>query len=276
MNFPYRREKKMKLKMCIAITAATILTGQTVIHAEEAEKPTAGVDLGVFSQYIWRGEALSKNSLVIQPSVTLGYKGVSLNVWGNLDTDSKPWNGAKYNETDITLSYAKTIGITKLTGGYIYYALDETPTARDTQEIFGSVGLNVLLSPTLTVYRDISAFPGWYINLGVSHSIEIVDKITFDLAGSAGYYYSDSNSLVEAKNPNSKYRALHNGLLSAGFTIPFGEYFSVKPMIAYSFALSNKADDFIKLNSVDGSITNGVVSGDSSYFYGGVTLSMAF
>ena len=266
----------MKLKMCIAITAATILTGQTVIHAEEAEKPTAGVDLGVFSQYIWRGEALSKNSLVIQPSVTLGYKGVSLNVWGNLDTDSKPWNGAKYNETDITLSYAKTIGITKLTGGYIYYALDETPTSKDTQEIFGSVGLNVLLSPTLTVYRDISAFPGWYINLGVSHSIEIVDKITFDLAGSAGYYYSDSNSLVEAKNPNSKYRALHNGLLSAGFTIPFGEYFSVKPMIAYSFALSSKADDFIKLNSVDGSITNGVVSGDSSYFYGGVTLSMAF
>ena len=199
----------MKLKMCIAITAATILTGQTVIHAEEAEKPTAGVDLGVFSQYIWRGEALSKNSLVIQPSVTLGYKGVSLNVWGNLDTDSKPWNGAKYNETDITLSYAKTIGITKLTGGYIYYALDETPTARDTQEIFGSVGLNVLLSPTLTVYRDISAFPGWYINLGVSHSIEIVDKITFDLAGSAGYYYSDSNSLVEAKNPNSKSQGVY-------------------------------------------------------------------
>ncbi len=273
---------KLKSKMCMAIAAATILTGQTVVHAEDADKPTAGVDVGVFSQYIWRGEALSKDSLVIEPSVTLGYKGFSLNVWGNMDTDSKPWNGAKYNETDITLSYSKDVGITKLTGGYIYYALNEQPAtpeikaSKDTQEIFASVGLNVFLSPTLTVYRDIAQFPGWYVNLGISHSIPVVNKITFDLGASASYYYSDSNSLVEAKNPNSKYRALHNGLLSAGFTIPVGEYFTVKPMIAYSFALSSEASDFIKVNSVDGSFANGVVSGDSSYLYGGVTLSMAF
>ncbi len=269
----------MKLKTCIAITAAAVLTGQAVAYAEEADKPTAELDLAVFSQYVWRGEALSKNSAVFEPSATIGYKGVSVNVWGNFDTDSKPWNGAKYNETDVTLSYTKAIGITKLTGGYIYYALNEQPAvaatantaaipaSKDTQEVFGSVGLDVFLSPTITVYRDIASFPGWYVNVGISHSIPVVDKITLDLAGSAGYYYSDSSSLVEAKSPNSKYRALHNGLISAGFTIPFGEYFSVKPMLAYSFPLSSKAQDFIEANSV---------GGGSSFIYGGATFVMTF
>jgi len=268
----------MKRKMYIAIAAAAIMTGQAVAYADDADKPTAELDMSVLSQYIWRGEALSKDSAVIEPSATFGYKGVSLNIWGNFDTDSKAYNGAKYNETDYTLSYSKDVGITKLTGGYIYYGLNEQPavaaTAKtpaipassDTQELFGAVTLNVLLAPTLTVYRDISQYPGWYVNLGVSQSLEVVDKITFDLAASAGYYYSNSKSLVEP-NTTTEYRALHNGLISAGFTIPFGDYFAVKPMVAYSFPLSSEADDFIKANSV---------GGDSSFLYGGVTVTMTY
>jgi hypothetical protein len=262
------RERKMKpkMKMCIAIGVTAILTGQTVVHAEEAEKPTAGVDLGLFSQYIWRGYELSKNSLVIQPSVTLGYKGVSLNVWGNLDTNNYVANQSQFNETDITLSYTKTLGMFNLTGGYIYYGLE---SATDSQEVFAAVGLNTLLKPTITIYREVGSTPAWYVNVGVSHSLEIVNKITFDMAASAGYYYSDDSSFHEANNINSKYRELHNGLVSAGFTIPVGEYFSVKPMLAYSFPLSSKAKDYLEQ-------ANQVYSRDASFLYGGVTLSMAF
>jgi uncharacterized protein (TIGR02001 family) len=254
----------MKIKMGIAIAAAAILTSQTMVHAEEAEKPTAAVDLGMFSQYIWRGLELSKDSLVIQPSVTLGYKGVSLNVWGNLDTNSQVYDGAKYNETDLTLSYAKSIGMVKLTGGYIYYGLDGIT---DSQEVFGSVTLNTILNPTITVYREIASLPAWYVNVAISHSLEVVNKITFDLAASAGYYYSDDDSFAEVNNPSSRYRELHNGLISAGFTIPVGDYFTVKPMLAYSFPLSSKAEDYIQSASL---------SDESSFLYGGVTLSMAF
>jgi hypothetical protein len=265
MIFQRSKEKmKQTMKLGIAIAAAAILTGQTVIHAEEAEKPTASVDLGMFSKYVWRGFELSKDSMVIEPSVTIGYKGFSLNVWGNLDTDSQVYDGAKYNETDLTLSYAKSVGMVKLTGGYIYYGLDGIT---DSQEVFGSVTLNTILSPTISVYREIASLPAWYVNVGVSHSIEVVNKITFDMAASAGYYFSDDSAFSEAKSPDSKYRQLHNGLVSAGFTIPFGEYFSVKPMLAYSFPLSSKAEDNIKAASL---------SDESSFLYGGVTLSMAF
>ena len=282
--------KNRRILACI-LAAAVIFTSYGAVlagdeatpetpAATDASKPTAEMDLGIFSQYIWRGMELSHNSVVIQPSVTLGYEGFSFNYWGNMDTDLKTRGSdahtSKYTETDFTLSYAKALGPVKLTGGYIYYALGGTPpvgsqdlnaSSLDSQEVFASATLDTILSPTLSIYREIAHAPAWYVNFGISHSQPIVDKITLDLGASAGYYYSDNNGMVEANDPDTKYRALHNGLVSAGFTIPFGEYFSVKPMIAYSFPLSSKADDYIKATSI---------SDNSSFVYGGVTLSMAF
>lgn len=59
------------------------------------------------SDYIWRG--IDQNSgFSIQPSLTLGYKGLSLNAWGS-QTLSK-WgvndNGGGAKEFDINLSYS--------------------------------------------------------------------------------------------------------------------------------------------------------------------------
>ena len=39
---------------------------------EDTDRPTASADVAFMSQYIWRGYGLSKDSLVIQPSVTAG------------------------------------------------------------------------------------------------------------------------------------------------------------------------------------------------------------
>ena len=275
-------KRNRRIWACIAAATvifasqAAVLAQEVVLAQEEAKpaaaeasKPTAAVDMGVFSQYIWRGFEQSYNSVVIQPSVTLGYEGFSFNVWGNMDTDlhtrGSDTSESKYTETDFTLSYAKTLGMFKLSGGYIYYAL--TLATYDSQEVFASVGLDTILSPTLTVYREIAHSPAWYFNLGISHSQPIYEKITLDLAASAGYYYSDTDNMVEVNDPESKYREFNNGLVSAGLTIPFGEYFSVKPMIAYSFPLSGNANDYI---------TSVSISNNSSFFYGGVTLSMAF
>lgn len=255
---------KGKMRKYIAIAAVVALTGPVFAYAEEEAKPTAGVDLGMFSQYIWRGLELSKDSVVIQPSMTIGYQGFSFNMWGNLDTDNDAYGGSKYNETDLTLSYAKTFGIAKVTGGYAYYALDGLT---DSQEVFASFGLSTILNPTISVYREIAHTPAWYVSVGVSHSQELVNKITLDVAASAGYYYSDDTGFAEANNPGEEYRALHNGLVSTGLTIPFGDYFSVKPIIAYSFPLSSKSEDYIESVSL---------SDESDFIYGGVTVSMAF
>ena len=152
--------------------------------------------------------------------------------------------------------------------GYIYYGLDGVD---DSQEIYLSLGLDTLLSPTLTVYREIAHLPSWYISLGISHSFELPKEITLDLGGSIGYYASDDDDFVEIDdNGNAttdKYNALHNGLVTVGLTIPVGKYFSVVPMVAYSFPLSNEADNLIKSTSF---------SDKSDFFCGGVTASLSF
>lgn len=255
---------------CIS-AAVVIFTSHVAVMAADEVKPTATMDLGVFSQYVWRGLELSHDSVVVQPSVTMAYNGLSLNVWGNLDTnrkiiavDGSVSHESKYNETDLTLAYGKDLGPVKLNGGLIYYALDGI---QNSQELFVSATLNTILNPTLSVYREIAHMPAWYVSLGVSHSQEIVNKITLDVAASAGYYYSDDSNFSEVKDPGTRYRAFNNGLISVGLTIPFGEYVSVKPMIAYSFPLSGTADDYITATSI---------SNDSDFIYGGVTLSVAF
>ena len=97
--------------------------------------PVLGVD--ILSQYIWRGFALSRQSAVLQPSLTVGYKGFSVNIWGNFDTSENapaaltPRTGANWNETDFTFGYTRDIykgdfikTLTINLGG-IYYAYDK-------------------------------------------------------------------------------------------------------------------------------------------------------
>jgi hypothetical protein len=265
----------MKHRMINSAAVAVIgllalIFSSTSLWAAEETKPSASADVSVLSQYIWRGYELSKDSVVIQPSITVGYKDFNFNLWGNLDTDlySDPNGQSQFDETDMTLSYGKSFGMVNVGVGYIYYGLDGVD---DSQEIYLSLGLDTLLSPTLTVYREIAHLPSWYISLGISHSFELPKKITLDLAGSAGYYYSDDDSFVEVDDTGTpttnKYRDFHNGLVSVGLTIPVAAYFTIKPMIAYSFPLSDNADNLIKSTSF---------SNKSDFVYGGVTASISF
>lgn len=241
-------------------------------QANEEDKPTASADLGVFSKYVWRGYELSDDSVVVQPSITIAYKDFSMNLWGNLDTNfenSAPVDDqAEWNETDLTLSYDTNIGPISLGVGYIYYALDGID---DSQELYISAGLDVFTSPTLTVYREIAYLPGWYLNFSVSHAFGLPHEIVLDLEGSAGYHHSDDDGFVEvddALNPaTKKYQNFHNGSLSVSLTVPFSQYFTFSPLIAYSFPLSDKADDLITATSL---------SNDADFFYGGFALSVSF
>jgi hypothetical protein len=176
----------------------------------------------------------------------------------------------QFNEIDMTLSYDIEFGPVSLGTRYIYYGLDGL---NDTEEIYLSVGIDTILSPTFTVYREIAHAPAWYLSFGLSHSFELPKDITLDLAGSVGYYYSDdADDLPEYTGglvaKNDAYRSLHDVLVSVGLTIPVTEYISISPVLSYSFPLTDDADNHI-------SATN-AYSNDSDYIYGGATVSIAF
>jgi len=144
----------------------------------------------------------------------------------------------------MTVSYDHSFGPVGLGVGYIYYALDGTD---DTQEFYVSLGGDVLLAPTLTVYRDVDEYHGWYIDLGLSHSFDLPYEMTLDLGASCAYYISDNDSIVDYDHngdpTTSRFKNFQNGLLSVGMTIPFVKIFlPFAPMIAYSFPLGGAAD----------------------------------
>ncbi len=233
----------------------------------EEDKPSASADVGVFSQYIWRGWELSKDSAVIQPSATVGYKGFSMNVWGNWDTHQHGLKKSNWNETDFTVSYEKGFGPVTLGGGYVYYSLD---SADDQQEFYLRIGGDIILAPTFSVYKDITKVDSWYFNLGISHSFELPKDISLDLAASAAYYIINSRYVVTAtgeEKVGEHYSAFHDGVVSASLNIPFAKYFTCTPMLAYSFPLSSDAKNLLKADSL---------SNKAGHLFGGVTLSFAF
>jgi hypothetical protein len=131
---------------------------------EEEDGPSASFSTDIFSQYVWRGYGLSKDSAVIQPSMTIGYKGFSVNMWGNFDTDENfvPDGDAKWNETDFTFSYSHEFypGLSGTVGG-VYYSLNGVD---DSFEVFGGVSYAFpWLTVGFNVYKEVSHNPGWWL-----------------------------------------------------------------------------------------------------------------
>ncbi len=276
MNFLARVKGVSAIALLVMVIA---MSGYGVAGAEE--RPEADMSMSLLSAYIWRGYELSKDSMVVQPSATVSYSGFSANIWGNWDTDlydGRPDNleGAdNYNETDITFSYGHDFGMFSAEAGYIYYALSG---ADDSQEFYVSGALNVLLSPTLTIYREFAHYPSTYITLEVSHSFELPRGITLDLGLSGSYLASDdSDAYADPDDADDEYNNLHDGKFSVAMSIPLGsflhfeaaQYISITPEIDWVFPLSGDASKDMAQSAL-GSTNN------NNFVYGGATFSFSF
>jgi hypothetical protein len=246
---------------------AMIITAMTAgsIYAEEI-KTAGSASVDVMSNYVWRGQKLS-NSWVVQPSIGITYGGFGANLWANFDTDRNEvnTNGGGHGEgteTDFTLNYSFSVNKFTLVAGYIYYALEGT---NDTQEVYFSTGYDTILKPTLTVYYDFDEGNGAFILASIGHSFEIAKGTNLNLGASASY--NINNKVMGLDEDGDEFSNFYNGELSASLNIPVWKAISVTPKIAYSFPLSNDAEDAIKNISDDG---------DKDIFYGGVNLTLSF
>jgi hypothetical protein len=171
---------------------------------------TFGVDLDLFSSYVWRGVTYT-NKPVAQPGIWVsfpaGNAAITVGGWSNIDL-------GKYDDTsdDLSLSggssafnlsefdpYAEisfSAGRATLTGGVTGYLfpndLDDAPNGgfdseTNTVEVYGKVGLDVALSPELSVYYDVDLIKGAYIEGSVSHSLAASENVSIDLGALAGF-----------------------------------------------------------------------------------------
>ena len=90
----------------IVLIAIMIATGMSATAQDEVETTICG---DIVSSYIWRGQDLG--SAAIQPTLGVGYKGLSLTAWGSYGLI----NTADTKEFDLTLAYTTgglNIGVT--------------------------------------------------------------------------------------------------------------------------------------------------------------------
>jgi len=248
---------KTTKKLSLAVLGTVFSLGLATTAMAEEAKPTADLNVALLSQYVWRGFITSKDSVVIQPSMTVAYQGVGVNLWGNLDSKQYKTDGSEktsnFNETDLTLSYDGSAGIVGYGAGYIYYGLEGV---RDTQEVYAKASLNTLLTPTLTLYKEFTATKGWYVKLGIGQTLELTKDIKLALGAGAGYLDSQTG-----------YNELHDGVLSATLSVPVVQYVTVSPQLYYSFPLSSKAKDYLKAVNL---------TEKADCLYGGVAVDFAF
>jgi uncharacterized protein (TIGR02001 family) len=249
------RRKKMKKKM-IGFAAALALVSGLSLPGSAAAEGEASASLGVYSNYVWRGQTLS-DGVVAQPTVGISYKGFGANLWSNYDGDTE-----QMVETDFTLNYAGSAGKLGYDVGFIYYGLD---TVKDTHELYLGLSYDVLLSPSATLYWDTDQGDGGFLVLAIGHSFPVTETISIDLGADVTANFD--NAIMGAGEDGEVFTGFYNADLTVATSIPFAGAWSVDALLAYSFPLSSDAEAAIAGASLDG---------EDSVFWGGLGVTLGF
>jgi Bacterial protein of unknown function (Gcw_chp) len=249
---------------------------------------TFGVDLDLFSSYVWRGLTLT-NKPVLEPGVWVSFPAGNASItaggWANIDigqyddasdiSESGGTSAFNLAEFDPYAEVSFPVGNATLTGGvtgYIYPNDDPGLTSDfNTWEIYGKAGLDVPLSPELSIYYDIDKIKGAYIEGNISHSLAASEKVSIDLGAAAGFSAGQDADLDDLGTPQADFfNFAENGFthldLSAGVPFTVG-VFSITPVVHFII----NGDELTKITSFDE--TTGFPNSNDAKIWGGVSLS---
>lgn len=290
---------KGKWFMCLGLIFSLMMGWTPAGLADEAKKdeapapaedrPTASLGVDILSQYIWRGFALSRNSAVLQPSLTAAYKGFSVNIWGNFDTgESNPFltgdRGAKWNETDFTFGYSRELyagtAIKSVSAnlGVIYYALDSAFNPQgDSFEIYYGLAADVnWFKLAVTANQEVFHYPGWWLTLGISRVFELPYKIqdnsNLSLELGHNFIFLFSRDQVAYPNltsddPGEAFSGPLAGQLYATLNVPVHKYVTIAPKIGFWYAAGGNSTPLLRGASWDQ---------QQNHVYGGVNVTFAY
>jgi hypothetical protein len=243
---------RVKGKIVLTIFLLTFLAAPFTEAADTSG--SASVDL--LSDYVWRGQTLSEDDGVVQPSVGITYGNFGANLWANFDAETE-----EHTETDLTLSYGFSKDKLSLEVGYIYYALEGTD---DTQEAYLALAYDTILSPSLIIYYDFDEGDGAFLIASIGHSIGLMDEVSLNLGASVSLNFD--NEIMGVDSDGDTFTDFYNGEITASVSVPISKNLVIEPKIAYSFPLTNNAED----------VFEALPSGENDIFYGGVGMSLGF
>ena len=214
------------------------------IQAQEQQEEKAwsiSLDQGIYDKYIWRGLQFNEegvNQGAADLSYDLGDLGTfGANVWYNLDLDSENGTAGEFSEVDYTFYWEKSFDTLTIGAGHIYYDFSEVKLG-STREIYVSAGLDMTLSPTVTVYYDYVDVDGIYVDLSIGHSFDLNDGISLDLGANLGW----ADDEMSAAYYGSEDAGFANYSVSAAVNFALCENVTVTPSVMY-YGLLEDADD---------------------------------
>lgn len=237
--------------------------------SEVAAEDSTGIGFEIttdfYSKYIWRGQNLS-DDYVFQPCTSLSYNSFTVGIWGNWDITSINDNDKQVSELDYSIDYSNSVpGIEGLnySVGAIYYDFPGTDVA-STTEVYGGLGLDIFLSPTITVYQDIDEADGTYVSFSVEHIIEEIAKIgDMPIAMVTGASIGWGNSSYDEYYWGVDSDKLNDLALSVAFPMEIGGW-TFTPSVNYVSIVSST------LRETD------AYRPESDYLFTGLSLSKAF
>lgn len=184
----------MRLGVVASGMIAVLLAGVSPVLAQSStatlELPspnttvTAGVDLMATSAYVWRGFIPTREPS-LQPAPWVKVGSVTFTSWSNFA--SRGSAGRPVTEHDATIDYTGHSGTFAVSVGYTNYFFPDASSDLS-HELYAGVAHDSYFSPSLRVYRDVSAGKGTYANFSIAHSYEISNgRLTLTPNAAIGY-----------------------------------------------------------------------------------------
>lgn len=225
------------MKRANVLGAALVIASAVATATPAAAQATLGADVGLFSDYVWRGITYT-NKFVIQPDAYItfptGPASFTAGGWFNIepgkyDGASDISEGGGESSFDVAefdwwgefnYPYQKanfTLGAT----GY-YFPNDAGFTkVFNTYEIYGKIALSVPLSPKVAAWYDVDKIKGAYFEGSISHTIQPKDqKFSVVLGALAGL---NAGQGINDSKPNEGFNFVDNGFthLDLSAAVPF-------------------------------------------------------
>ena len=239
---------------------------------ETGDKIWGEISIATLSQYIDRGEELSRHSIVIQPSVTFRYKGFGATIWSNWDSSPYHKGEDRWNEVEYTLFYGGEYRFLNYEAGYKYdEAFGFSP---DTHEIYVRLGADVLLEPTIEITKEVGHDRYWYFLFSLGHSFPLIkEKLALNLSASAGYLHTnDENTYPKVNRYGAEtghaFKNFLDGTLTAELPYNISENITITPTLSYTFPLCAEAKHLMRYMSMTGK--------ERSFLYGGLIVTYNF
>lgn len=248
----------MKTKLTMVLSLAVMATVLIPLGAQALDLDGTTVDVSAdaafMSTYVWRGILLTDGP-VLEPGVTIGSMGASLNIWGNMDLDDVNDNEMEFNELDFTLDYSFDVSEFSFSVGAIHYTFPNTDFD-PTTEIYVAASSSYTLGAWLALYQDIDASEGLYASLGYDYSIPVVEDYGVDVGGAVSFGTSKNNEFYYGTDSGG----LTDLLLTASVPFAIGDYVSIAPSVTVTTIINSDIKDVYDAADMD---TSNVVAGIS-------------